>query len=81
MPWLYSGPDDNVCELRGVSGDDDAAAAGAEGAARAAPREGRFWDGSRDRWVAVVATRVEPDVVKAPAPAAARDLTFSAALH
>ena len=79
MPWLYSGPDDNVCKLRGVGEDDDAAAAGAQGAARAAPPEGRFWDGSRDRWVAVVSTRVEPDVVRVPAPAAAREGTWAAA--
>ena len=66
MPWLYSGPDDNVCQLRGFGGDVEDGGAGGDDAGSdppAAPPAARFWDGSRDRWVAVVSTRVEPDEV------------------
>jgi len=59
MPWLYSGPDDKVCQLRGIAEEDCAQDGGANGAS--APRQ--FWDGSRDRWVSEVSTRVDPDAV------------------
>ena len=32
MPWLYSGPDDNVCQLRGVGGDVEDGGAGGDDA-------------------------------------------------
>ena len=75
MPWLYSGPDDSVCQLRGVGdeGDEDAGAPDASEATAgpanpdAPPR--KFWDGSRDRWISAVSARVHPDaVIAAPAP-------------
>ncbi len=68
MPWLYADPDDRVCRLRGV--DEDAGAGpdeggeGGEGGGAAGQLARRFWDGSRDRWISVVSTRVDPDVVR-----------------
>ncbi len=51
MPYLYSGPEDKLCMLRGLpekEGDRQVHA---------------FWDGSKDRWVNHVSTRVSPDAV------------------
>ena len=59
MPWLYSGPDDKVCQLRGIAAEEHCAQDGAN--VGSAPRQ--FWDGSRDRWVSEVSTRVDPDAV------------------
>ena len=59
MPWLYSGPDDKVCQLRGIAAEEDCTQDGAN--VGSAPRQ--FWDGSRDRWVSEVSTRVDPDAV------------------
>jgi hypothetical protein len=59
MPWLYSGPDDKVCQLRGIAAEEDCDQDGVN--VGSAPRQ--FWDGSRDRWVSEVSTRVDPDAV------------------
>ena len=50
MPYLYEGPEDSICSLRGVPEE-------AEAEAQA------FWDGSKDRWVTHVLTSVAPDNV------------------
>jgi hypothetical protein len=53
MPYLYNGPEDHLCQLRGCTGftneDGDEA------------RE--YWDGSRDCWVSFCAERIDPDSV------------------
>ena len=51
MPYLYAGPDDKLCMLRGVHEKDGEKPLQA------------FWDGSKDRWVSHVSTRVSPDAV------------------
>ena len=87
MPWLYSGPDDSLCQLRGVGdeGDEDAGAPDASEATAgpanpdAPPR--KFWDGSRDRWISAVSARVHPDaVIAAPAPVDADALCLARVL-
>lgn len=58
MPWLYSGPEDRVCKLRGCSdGEED------EDDEDGGRRVHEYWDGSRDVWVTHVAERVDPDAV------------------
>jgi len=66
MPWLYSGPSDNLCQLRGVEEDHGESIHG--GGEEEGAETGKFWDGSRDRWVSVVSTRVNPDAVFNPPP-------------
>ena len=62
MPYLYSGPEDTLCQLRGCEADEEGSGAGEE-------RE--YWDGSRDCWVSHVAARIDPDSVRAPSPPSA----------
>eukprot|EP00961_Rhodomonas_salina_P208588 2814823-Rhodomonas_salina.1 len=58
MPWLYSGPEDRVCKLRGCSdGEED------EDDEDGGRRVHEYWDGSRDVWVTHVAERVDPDAI------------------
>ena len=66
MPWLYSGPSDNLCQLRGVEEDHGESIHG--GGEEEGGETGKFWDGSRDRWVSVVSTRINPDAVFNPPP-------------
>ena len=50
MPYLYSGPDDQLCMLRGENEDSEKGIQ-------------LYWDGSKDRWISHVSTRVSPDTV------------------